>query len=38
MQRIHEIIFKNIDSLDCYERVFVHRNYGYLLAKNDKTR
>lgn len=38
MQRIHEIIFKQVDSLDCYERVFAHRNYGYMLAKNDSTR
>ena len=38
MKRIHDTIFQNIKDLDCYEKVFVTRNYGYLLAKNDQTR
>ena len=38
MRRIHESIFKSLENVDCYEKVFVTRNYGYLLAKNDQTR
>ena len=38
MQRIHEVIFKQLDKVECYEKVFATRNYGYLLAKNDQTR
>jgi hypothetical protein len=36
MQRMHETIFKGLEkATDSYELVFVTRNYGYLLAKND---
>jgi len=38
MQRIHDTIFKQLDQVDCYEKVFATRNYGYLLVKNDETR
>ena len=39
MRKIHETIFKGLEKTpDCYEMVFVTRNYGYLLAKNDETR
>lgn len=36
MQRMHETIFKGLEKATySYELVFVTRNYGYLLAKND---
>ena len=38
MERIHDTIFKQLEPVDCYEKVFATRNYGYLLIKNDKTR
>lgn len=39
MRKMHETIFKGLEkATDCYELVFVTRNYGYLLAKNDETR
>ena len=38
MQRIHEAVFRQLDKVDCYEKVFATRNYGYLLAKHDATR
>ena len=38
MDRIHQTIFKQLDPVDCYEKVFATRNYGYLLAKSDATR
>jgi len=39
MRKIHETIFKGLEKTpECYEMVFVTRNYGYLLAKNDETR
>ena len=38
MQRIHDTIFQQLDKVDCYEKVFATRNYGYLLVKNDQTR
>lgn len=27
-----------MDGVDCFERIFVTRNYGYLLASKDETR
>ena len=38
VKRIHDVIFKQLENIDCYEKVFATRNYGYLLAKNDQTR
>lgn len=38
MERIHDTIFKQLEKVDCYEKVFATRNYGYLLIKNDQTR
>ena len=38
MERIHSTIFKQLDQVECFEKVFATRNYGYLLAKHDKTR
>jgi len=36
--KIHETIFKQLENVPCYEKVFATRNYGYLLAKHDETR
>ena len=38
MQRIHDTIFSQLDKVECFEKVFATRNYGYLLVKNDETR
>ena len=38
MKRIHDVIFKQLDQIDCYEKVFAMRNYGYILAKKEATR
>ena len=38
MERIHDTVFKQLAEVDCYEKVFATRNYGYLLVKNDSTR
>ena len=38
MARIHDTVFKQLERVDCYEKVFATRNYGYLLAKSDATR
>ena len=38
MQKIHQTIFKALEDVECYEKVFALRNYGYLLAKNNDTR
>jgi hypothetical protein len=38
MKIIHDIIFKQLEHIDCYEKVFATRNYGYLLAKREETR
>ena len=38
MERIQQTIFKQLEPVDCYEKVFATRNYGYLLAKSDQTR
>lgn len=33
---IHDQIFKAMKDVECYEKVFATRNYGYLLAKHDQ--
>ena len=38
MVRIHDTIFKQLEKIECYEKVYTTRNYGYLLAKSDATR
>lgn len=38
MERIQMTIFKQLEKVDCYEKVFATRNYGYLLQKNEGTR
>ena len=38
MQTIYTSIFKQLDTTDCFEKVFALRNYGQLLAKNEETR
>jgi hypothetical protein len=38
MQMIHKSIFKALEDVNCFERVFATRNYGYLLAGKDATR
>ena len=38
MARIHDTVFKQLERVECYEKVFATRNYGYLLAKSDATR
>ena len=36
--KINQTIFKSLEHVDCYEKVFALRNYGYLLARNEETR
>ena len=36
--QLHDRIFRALGDRHCYEKVFVTRNYGYLLAKHDQTR
>jgi len=38
MKRIHEVVFKQLNDNECYEKVFATRNYGYLLAQKEATR
>ena len=38
MERIHDTIFKQLEKVECFEKVYATRNYGYLLVKNDSTR
>ena len=38
MQTLSKSIFKQMENVECYERVFALRNYGYTLAKHDETR
>ena len=38
MERIHDMIFKQLEKVECFEKVYATRNYGYLLVKNDSTR
>lgn len=37
MIKMHETVFKQLDPVECYEKVFAVRNYGYMLAKNEST-
>lgn len=38
MQKVNQVIFKQLDQKHCYEKVFTLRNYGYLLARKNETR
>lgn len=38
MQMVHKSVFKALEDVSCFERVFATRNYGYLLAAKEATR
>ena len=38
MERIQMTVFKQLENVVCFEKVFATRNYGYLLTKNDQTK
>eukprot|EP00347_Sterkiella_histriomuscorum_P004387 403360655 len=38
MMSVNQLIFKQLEKHNCYEKVFALRNYGYILAKNNETR
>lgn len=35
---IHRTVFKALENVTCFEKVFATRNYGYLLASKEETR
>jgi hypothetical protein len=38
MKQIHQAVFKQLEHVDCYEKVFATRNYGYLLTKHAESK
>mmetsp|Transcript_15660 Transcript_15660/g.11395 ORF Transcript_15660/g.11395 Transcript_15660/m.11395 type:complete len:124 (+) Transcript_15660:203-574(+) len=38
VKKVNDTIFKQLEGVHCYEKVFALRNYGYILAAKEETR